>query len=140
MKRLHVNIAVEDIDASIRFYSSLFDAEPVVVKADYAKWMLDDPHVNFSLSLRGAKKGVDHLGIQVESPSELEEVYTHLQSAGAPLSEKSETTCCYAKSEKSWILDPQGVAWETFYTHGESPVYGADNVNLEAARASGTCC
>lgn len=133
MKRLHVNLAVSDIDRSVTFYSALFNAEPAVVKHDYAKWMLDDPRVNFAISTRGARKGLDHLGIQVEDAGELADVYGRLKGAGGPTIEQGATTCCYAKSEKTWIFDPEGVAWETFLTHGDSPVYGGDT-DLDAAR------
>ncbi len=127
MKRLHVNVAVADLTASIRFYASLFSAEPTVVKTDYAKWMLDDPRVNFAITTRGERKGIDHLGIQVENEDELGDVYSRLQAAGWPVIEQGETTCCYAKSEKNWISDPEGIAWETFLTKGESPVFGAES-------------
>jgi catechol 2,3-dioxygenase-like lactoylglutathione lyase family enzyme len=135
MKRLHVHVAVQNLDASIRFYSQLFAANPTVVKPDYAKWMLDDPRVNFAISARGATAGIEHLGIQVENKDELSEVYDRLQRADAPVLEEGATTCCYAKSEKSWIEDPQGVKWETFLTSGESTVYGND-----AAASSATAC
>jgi catechol 2,3-dioxygenase-like lactoylglutathione lyase family enzyme len=128
MKRMHVNVSVTDLDASIEFYNSLFASQPAVVKPDYAKWMLDDPRVNFAITTRGDQKGVDHLGIQVENDAELEEVYGRLQGAAAPVIEEGATTCCYAESEKSWIFDPEGIAWETFLTRGESPVYGSDLV------------
>src|SRR5215472_11270894 len=124
MKRMHVHVAVESLAQSIGFYSALFDAPPTVVKADYAKWMLDDPRVNFAISTRGPEVGLDHLGIQVESKSELHEVYTRLRKAGGALVEQGETACCYAKSEKSWIDDPSGIAWETFHTTGERVDYG----------------
>jgi catechol 2,3-dioxygenase-like lactoylglutathione lyase family enzyme len=136
MKRLHVHVAVEDLEASIQFYAKLFAAEPAVVKDDYAKWMLDDPRTNFAISRRGAATGVRHLGIQVEDREELEEVYARLQHAKGPVLEEGATTCCYAKSEKSWIEDPQGVKWETFLTTGESTTYGTDEPEL--ARTS--CC
>jgi catechol 2,3-dioxygenase-like lactoylglutathione lyase family enzyme len=126
MKRLHVNVAVSDLEASMRFYTSLFAAEPTLVKTDYAKWMLDDPHVNFAITTRGDRKGIDHLGIQVENEAELSDIYGRLKAAGGPMIEQGETTCCYAKSEKNWIADPEGIAWETFLTKGESPVYGVD--------------
>ena len=138
MKRFHVNISVTDLDASIEFYNSLFDTNPAVVKEDYAKWMLDDPRVNFAITTRGGNKGIDHLGIQVENEAELSEVYSRLQSAGAPVIEEGETTCCYANSEKSWIFDPEGIAWETFLTHGESPVYGTDAI--KPIDTDGACC
>ncbi len=147
MKRLHVHVAVKNVDASIRFYSQLFAAEPSVRKPDYAKWLLDDPRVNFAISERGAEPGVDHLGIQVEDRTELQDVYGRLKKAEAPVIEEGETTCCYAYSEKSWIEDPQGVQWETFLTTGESTVYGTDEVRSveekkKAAAACGapTCC
>ena len=125
MKRLHVHVGVEDIDASIRFYSTLFGAEPSVTKADYAKWMLEDPRVNFAISTgQHAEKGIEHLGIQVESEEELAEVYARLRAADRPVLEEGATTCCYARSEKSWIADPQGVVWETFHTTGEAVDYG----------------
>lgn len=139
MKRLHVHVAVEDLATSIRFYSTLFAAEPTVRKADYAKWMLDDPRVNFAISARGREGGVDHLGIQVESRTELEEVYGRLKSAERPVLEQGETTCCYAQSEKSWIADPSGLSWETFLTHGESTVYG-ESVDLAPMKAAASAC
>jgi catechol 2,3-dioxygenase-like lactoylglutathione lyase family enzyme len=125
MKRLHVHVGVTDLDQSIGFYLTLFGAEPTVVKADYAKWMLDDPRVNFAISAgQHAAKGIEHLGIQVESQDELAEVYGRLKAADRPVLEEGATTCCYAKSEKSWIADPQGVVWEAFFTSGEATVYG----------------
>ena len=123
MKRLHVHSGVADLDASIAFYTKLFGAAPSVVKDDYAKWMLDDPRVNFAIST-GANKGVEHLGIQVEEAGELTEVYGRLKDAGRPVLEEGATTCCYARSEKSWIADPDGLVWEAFLTHGEATVYG----------------
>jgi catechol 2,3-dioxygenase-like lactoylglutathione lyase family enzyme len=134
MKRLHVHVSVADLAQSVRFYSALFAAAPTVRKPDYAKWMLDDPRVNFAISARGAAApGLDHLGIQVETPAELDEVYGRLRDADRPVLEEGATTCCYAQSEKAWIADPQGVAWETFLTVGESTVYG-DGVDLGAVR------
>ena len=138
MKRMHVNLSVSDLDASIGFYTSLFDSAPSVVKEDYAKWMLDDPRVNFAITTRGKRKGIDHLGIQVEDDVELEEVYARLKTADAPTIEQGETTCCYAHSEKSWIFDPDSIAWETFLTRGESAVYGSDGV-LPKEEASACC-
>lgn len=140
MKRLHVHVSVADLDQSIRFYSTLFAAVPSVTKPDYAKWMLSDPGVNFAISTRSGKAGLDHLGIQVETADELGEVYYRLQQADRPVLDEGATTCCYAKSEKAWITDPQGVSWETFLTSGESTVYG-DSVYLGPIRvASAACC
>jgi len=125
MKRLHVHIGVNDLDQSIRFYSTLFAADPTVRKDDYAKWMLDEPRVNFAVSAgQHATKGIQHLGVQVESTDELSEVYGRLKAADRPVLEEGRTTCCYAKSEKSWISDPDGLVWETFYTDGEATSYG----------------
>ena len=126
MKRFHVHVAVEDLERSIHFYSGLFGAPPSVTKPDYAKWMLDDPRVNFAISMRGAKPGVEHLGIQAEDKAELAEVFGRLESAGGPVLAEGETSCCYAKSEKNWVTDPQGVPWEAFLTVGESTTYGKE--------------
>jgi catechol 2,3-dioxygenase-like lactoylglutathione lyase family enzyme len=139
MKRLHVHVAVEDLSQSVRFYSTLFAAEPSVVKPDYAKWMLDDPRVNFAISSRGAAPGLDHLGIQVENLAELHEVYDRLKQADRPVLEEGATACCYAKSEKSWIADPQGIAWEAFHTTGENTTYGT-SVELASLRVSSSAC
>jgi hypothetical protein len=138
MKRLHVHVSVDDIGQSIRFYSTLFAAEPSVSKPDYAKWLLDDPRVNFAISARSSRTGLDHMGIQVETDGELQEVYGRLQRADRPVLEEGATTCCYAKSEKSWIADPQGLAWEAFLTTGDSTVYGVD-LDLTPL-TSGACC
>ena len=140
MKRMHVHVSVESINNAIAFYSRLFAAQPAVVKPDYAKWMLDDPRVNFAISTRGRQPGLDHLGIQVESHDELQAVYARLHQAGGDVFEQGQTTCCYAKSEKSWIDDPAGISWEAFYTTGESTNYG-DSVEREArvARAKACC-
>lgn len=142
MKRLHVHVSVQDLATSIRFYSELFASEPTVRKGDYAKWMLEDPRVNFAISQRDGKPGVQHLGIQVENRGELAEVYSRLQRAERPVIEEGKTTCCYAHSEKSWIDDPQGVQWETFLTTGESTVYGTDEIRSveEKRQAEKACC
>jgi catechol 2,3-dioxygenase-like lactoylglutathione lyase family enzyme len=137
MKRFHVNVSVTDLDESVAFYSALFAAEPTVLKDDYAKWMLEDPRLNFAITTRGERKGIDHVGIQAEDKAELGEVYGRLKTAGRPLLEQGETTCCYARSEKTWVHDPQGVAWETFLTVGESPVYGED---IELSEPKAACC
>ena len=126
MKRFHVHVGVADLDQSIAFYAGLFGAQPSVTKPDYAKWTLEDPRVNFAISQKcGAAKGVEHLGLQVEDQDELAEVYGRLQRADAPVLEEGATTCCYARSEKSWIADPDGVVWEAFLTNGDSTDYGA---------------
>lgn len=143
MKRLHVHVGVTDLERSIGFYSTLFGSEPTVVKSDYAKWMLDDPRVNFAISSGDhAAKGIEHLGIQAESTDELAEVYSRLEAADGPVLDEGATTCCYAKSEKSWISDPDGVVWEAFYTNGEATVYGT-NPELSALSenaAESACC
>ncbi len=141
MKRLHVHVSVDDLAASSRFYSTLFAAEPSVTKPDYVKWMLDDPRVNFAISTRSGKSGLDHLGIQVETKDELHEVYDRLQAADRPVLDEGATTCCYAQSEKSWITDPQGLSWETFLTSGESTIYG-DSADLGPIRVAdpAACC
>ena len=139
MKRLHVHVAVDDLAQSIRFYTTLFAAEPTVTKADYARWMLDDPRVNFAISSRTGGSGLDHLGIQVETPDELQEVYDRLRQADRPVLDQGATTCCYAQSEKSWITDPQGVSWETFLTTGDSTDYG-DSADLGAIRTTAAVC
>ena len=149
MKRLHVHVSVRDLDASVRFYSQLFAAAPTVRKPDYAKWMLEDPRVNFAISQRDGKPGVQHLGIQAEDRTELAEVYERLRSAEGPVIEDClarlqggpwETICCYAHSEKSWIDDPQGVQWETFLTTGQSTVYGTDEIRPKSVKLSAAPC
>ena len=140
MKRLHVSVAVSDLDQSVRFYATLFGTEPTVLKNDYAKWMLEDPRVNFSISSRGAHKGVDHLGIQVEDDAELAAVAGRLARAGESVHEQKATTCCYARSNKAWVHDPEGVAWETFHTFGASTVYGEDRADDAAASDRAACC
>lgn len=143
MKRMHVHVGVTDLDRSIAFYSTLFGSQPSVTKPDYAKWMLEDPRVNFAISAGNhAATGIEHLGIQVEDGDELVEVYGRLRAADRPVLEEGATTCCYAKSEKSWIADPDGVVWEAFLTEGEATVYG-DSPALSAlsdnARADACC-
>lgn len=127
MKRLHVHVAVDDLPKSIGFYSALFNGRPDVIKPDYAKWMLDDPKVNFAISARGGRTdGIDHLGIQVESDAELKELAGRLKAAGEATRDQEATTCCYAQSNKAWINDPSGIRWETFYTFGDATTYGED--------------
>jgi catechol 2,3-dioxygenase-like lactoylglutathione lyase family enzyme len=150
MKRFHVHVSVDNLPNAIGFYSALFAAQPAIVKPDYAKWVLDDPRVNFAISSRGRAPGLDHLGIQAEDQAELHEVYARLDQAGAPVIEQGETQCCYARSEKSWIDDPAGISWETFLTTGESTNYGDGTgergvqIRREAkaieSKAAAACC
>ena len=143
MKRLHVHVGVDNLAKSVGFYSTLFGSEPTVVKEDYAKWMLEDPRVNFAISeANHAKKGIEHLGIQVESTEELSEVYGRLRAADRPVLEEGQTTCCYAKSEKSWIADPDGIVWEAFFTNGEATTYGDSPAlgTLSDSLGDDTCC
>ena len=126
MKRLHVHLSVSDLDESVRFYSTLFATDPTVLKDDYAKWMLEDPRVNFAISQRDKVTGIRHLGIQVEDRAELAEVFARVEHTQRPVLDEGQTTCCYAKSEKNWVEDPQGVQWETFLTTGESTIYGGE--------------
>ncbi len=139
MKRMHVNMKVADLAASVRFYQGLFGERPTVLKPDYAKWMLDDPRVNFAISTHGGAPGLDHLGIQAEDASELAETYARLKAADRPLLEEGNTVCCYAASEKSWVTDPDGTAWEAFLTHGESTIYG-DGSGQPPKKAASACC
>ena len=127
MKRLHVHVSVRDLEQSIRFYSALFAAQPAVRKPDYAKWMLDDPRVNFAISTRaGRDSGIDHLGIQAENEQELEDLGSRLAQADVAVTAQKGASCCYAKSDKYWTLDPQGIAWESFHTLDSVPTYGGD--------------
>jgi catechol 2,3-dioxygenase-like lactoylglutathione lyase family enzyme len=141
MKRLHVHVGVANLDHSIRFYSTLFGTEPAVVKPDYAKWMLEDPRMNFAISCgQHAEKGIEHLGIQVGNAEELSEVYGRLKAAARPVLEEGKTICCYAESEKSWIADPDGVVWEAFLTTGDANVYGEGVPPTAFADAAPTAC
>ncbi|MEJ2376741.1 MAG: ArsI/CadI family heavy metal resistance metalloenzyme [Pseudolabrys sp.] len=140
MKRLHVHVSVDDIDKAVGFYAALFAAQPAVRKDDYAKWMLDDPRVNFAISTRGRDAGLDHLGIQVESADELKDVYTRMQEAGGAILEQGHTTCCYAQSEKSWTDDPAGIAWEVFHTTGETTDYGVSVQRGAQIAQAKACC
>lgn len=152
MKRFHMHLGVRDLDASIAFYTHLFGAEPSVVKPDYARWMLEDPRINFAISVReGAARGIEHVGLQVEDEGELAAVYARLKAAKRPVLEEGATTCCYAKSQKSWIADPDGVVWEAFLTQGASTTYGASpdlerladaaaDADTAADAGSGACC
>lgn len=139
---MHLHVGVEDIDRSIAFYSTLFGAPPTLVKPDYAKWMIEDPRVNFAISSGRAEAGIQHVGIQAEDEGELVEVYDRLRAAGRPVIEEGATTCCYAKSEKSWIADPDGIVWEAFLTNGQATVYG-DGPELSALSTNASeasCC
>jgi catechol 2,3-dioxygenase-like lactoylglutathione lyase family enzyme len=140
MKRLHLHVSVPDLAQSIQFYETLFGAAPSVVKDDYAKWMLDDPRVNFAISERERAAGVDHVGIQVDSAEELRELATRLKAAGNVTHDQEATACCYARSDKSWVNDPAGVRWETFYTFGEATSYGEDEPMTASAPASVSAC
>ena len=136
MKRFHVHVAVHDLEQSIRFYSALFGTTPAVKKDDYAKWMLEDPRINFAISTRANKAGVDHLGLQAENAGELEEIGSRLTQADVSLLPQKGASCCYAKSDKYWTLDPQGIAWESFHTLHSVPLYGQDT----RSQAKAACC
>lgn len=141
MKRLHLHVAVANLDRSVGFYSTLFGREPSVIKPDYAKWMLDDPKVNFAISARGLEAGLDHVGIQVESEDELHELAGRLKAAGETTRDQEAASCCYAKSHKSWISDPSGLRWETFFTFGDATSYGEDDVpNMATVEPKTSCC
>jgi catechol 2,3-dioxygenase-like lactoylglutathione lyase family enzyme len=139
MKRFHVHVSVDDLDANIRFYSTVFGLPPAVQKDDYAKWMLDDPRVNFAISRRGARPGLDHLGVQVDSDEELAVLRAQAERAEIAALDQTGAACCYARSDKYWITDPQGIAWETFHTLDEIPVFGADS-RSEPADTGEACC
>lgn len=142
MKRLHVSLAVSDLSQSVEFYTTLFGLAPTVLKSDYAKWMLEDPKVNFSIGAGRSQPGVDHLGIQVDSNEELQGVADRLKQAGQVVFDQPQASCCYARSDKAWVHDPQGVAWETFHTFGSSVSYGEDRAMRvqDAAAESNGCC
>ena len=136
MKRFHVHVAVPDLQESIRFYSTMFGAEPAVTKPDYAKWMLDDPCVNFAISQRDGRAGVNHLGFQVDDAAELEAIHGRLQAADAGVREEKHVSCCYARSDKYWVTDPAGVAWEAFHSLGTVPFHRGE----ESQAGKGGCC
>lgn len=141
MKRLHLHISVPELEPAIAFYTILFGAAPSVAKKDYAKWMLEDPRVNLAISSRARVPGIDHVGIQVDSASELGDLAARLKAAGETTFDQEATTCCYAKSDKSWVTDTAGVRWESFFTHGEATAYGEDEVLPDAVRpAAKACC
>jgi catechol 2,3-dioxygenase-like lactoylglutathione lyase family enzyme len=139
MKRFHVHVAVHDLEQSVRFYSALFAAEPTLKKDDYAKWRLDDPRVNFAISAQAKKSGLDHLGIQAEDGAELEELRVRLAQADVSTSAQKGVSCCYARSDKYWTIDPQGIAWESFHTLDSVPVYGEDR-GTQPTKAKSACC
>jgi catechol 2,3-dioxygenase-like lactoylglutathione lyase family enzyme len=141
MKRFHVHVAVNSIDESVRFYSRVFGAPPSVLKPDYAKWMIDEPRINFAISARGARVGVNHLGIQVDTDDELKALREQLSAADQNLVEEVGANCCYAKSDKYWVTDPQGVAWETYHSLGSIPVFGGDpDAAAPAQPPTSACC
>ncbi|MDE2203510.1 MAG: glyoxalase/bleomycin resistance/dioxygenase family protein [Burkholderiaceae bacterium] len=139
MKRFHVHVHVDDLSKSIAFYSKLFAAEPTRVESDYAKWMLDDPRINFAISTRGSTPGVDHLGFQVDDAAELAELKARAEAADMALLDEGETTCCYARSDKHWITDPQGIAWEHFHSLANIPVFSEGTQEAAPAEASACC-
>ena len=136
MKRFHAHLHVDDLSQSIAFYSKLFAAAPTRVEADYAKWMLEDPRINFAISTRGAKPGLDHFGMQTDDAAELAELKARAEAADMALLDEGNTTCCYARSEKHWVTDPQGIAWEHFHTLGDIPVFN----EAAPSSAAGACC
>jgi catechol 2,3-dioxygenase-like lactoylglutathione lyase family enzyme len=143
MKRFHAHVRVDDLEASVRFYSTLFGTEPAVLKSDYAKWMLDDPRVNFAISARSTSTGLDHLGLQVESDEDLAIIAGRLDAAGQSVVRQENAACCYARGNKGWVSDPSGISWETFHTFGESTVYGNDVAPRPVAskpRGADSCC
>lgn len=140
MKRFHVHTHVQDLQASIAFYSRLFGAEPARIEADYAKWMLEDPRLNFAISTRGDKPGVDHFGMQVDSQEELAALRSQARAAGAALQDEGETTCCYSRSDKHWITDPQGIAWEHFQTLADIPVFREKPPAAVPEAGATACC
>ena len=143
MKRFHVHVGVHDLKQSVRFYSALFAAEPAVLKDDYAKWQLEDPRINFAISTRPGKAGIDHLGMQAENGDELEEIGSRLAQADVSIAAQKGASCCYAKSDKYWTIDPQGVAWESFHTMDSAPTYGQDTRSRAAeikSAGKAACC
>ncbi|MGD8783660.1 MAG: ArsI/CadI family heavy metal resistance metalloenzyme [Thioalkalispiraceae bacterium] len=136
MKRFHIHISVEDLNKNVQFYSQLFNSEPTVLKQDYAKWALDDPAVNFAISNRTSKVGLDHVGIQTDSNEELTQLREQLEAAGVKGIAQDNATCCYTRSDKYWIQDPQGIAWETFHSLESVPVFS----ERQQDEAEGACC
>jgi lactoylglutathione lyase len=139
VKRFHVHVHVENLAQSVAFYSQLFASEPSRLESDYAKWMLDDPRINFAISTRGGKLGIDHLGFQTDDAQELAELKARAQSADMALFDEGATSCCYAQSEKHWVTDPQGIAWEHFHTLANIPVFSEREAQAQEAAASACC-
>ena len=142
MKRFHAHVRVDDLESSVRFYSTLFGTEPAVLKPDYAKWMLDDPRVNFAITAGSTSTGLDHLGLQVESDDDLATIAKRLEAAGQSVVKQENAACCYARGNKGWVSDPSGISWETFHTFGEHTVYGNDIAPrpIAAESESDSCC
>jgi catechol 2,3-dioxygenase-like lactoylglutathione lyase family enzyme len=142
MKRFHVNVAVADLDRSTQFYRTLFGVEPTVLQDDYAKWMLQDPRINFSISTSQRSRGINHIGLQADTMEELETIQARLRNAEHETFDQADANCCYAKSSKTWVRDPDDVAWETFVTHAENTTYGDDRVPEDVLQAgqSAACC
>jgi catechol 2,3-dioxygenase-like lactoylglutathione lyase family enzyme len=138
MKRFHVHVGVKDIEKSVQFYSTLFGQKPTKLKEDYAKWMLEDPRVNFAISTRVGEKGVDHLGLQVDEDSELAEITERLEQADLSIYDEGEGTCCYAESKKAWVQDPSGMAWEAYRTMGDAELFHAKSE--ESNEEVSSCC
>lgn len=135
MKRFHIHIGVKDLDHSIQFYTTLFGQKPSKIKEDYAKWMLDDPRINFAISTRSEELGIDHLGIQVDESNELEELTNRLKNADLGIFDEGTTTCCYAESSKAWVKDPAGIAWEAYHTMADAEVF-----SKKAEKTASACC
>lgn len=139
MKRFHVHVAVNDLDKSVAFYSAMFGEQPTVVKSDYAKWMLDDPRINFAISHRGQAPGVNHLGMQADDDAELEEIHANLQKADTTVVAEKGAQCCYALSNKYWVTDPQGIAWESFRSLGSIPLFGGSEIETVSVDHAASC-
>ena len=136
MSRFHIHIAVDDLQRSVEFYSAVFGDQPSVLKDDYAKWALDNPNLNFAISTRGRKHGLDHIGLQAEDDAELQAIRQRLEAAGIQGQAQEATTCCYAQSDKYWVQDPAGIAWETFHSLASVPTFGEQT----EAKSSSACC
>jgi len=143
MKRFHAHVMVKDLESSVQFYSTLFGTEPAVLKSDYAKWMIDDPPVNFAITAGAAAAGIDHLGLQVDSDADLATIAGRLDAAGQSVRKQENASCCYTRGNKGWVSDPSGISWETFHTFGESTVYGDDlapTPGMNTSQGAEVCC